>query len=99
MRQVSMVVLAAVVALSAVTSGRSTVTGQQPQAGREHPLLGTWKQVSAKFNGKEFRPPEGTTLLKHVTRSQYMFVDVDKDGQIRDAAGGPYKLTADRYEE
>ena len=99
MRHLPMAVLAALVALTVVTSGGSPLQGQQKEARRENPLLGTWKQVSGKFNGKEFRPPEGTTLPKHVTPAQFMFVDIDKDGVIRDAAGGSYALTASTYAE
>ena len=96
MRQVPTAVLVALVALTAFTSAPH---GQKAEARPKNQLLGTWKQLSGKFNGKVFRPPEGTTLIKHVTPTQFMFVDFDKNGQITDAAGGSYTLTADRYDE
>lgn len=99
MRQNPITVLAALVALVAFASGCSTADVQKNEARSGNELLGTWQQVSGKFNGQEFQPPEGTTLIKHVTASQFMFVDVDKDGQIVDAAGGPYTLSADTYAE
>jgi hypothetical protein len=99
MRQRASAVLVALVGLATVTSGFSITHGQKAEVRPENKLVGTWKQVSGKFNGKEFRPPEGTTLIKHITQTQFMFVDVDRDGRIVDAAGGPYTLTADKYEE
>ncbi len=95
MRQFLIAVLVSLVSLAPVTSGYSTAHGQKV----ENKLVGTWKQVSGKFNGKEFRPPEGTTVIKHVTPTQFMFVDYDKNGQITDAAGGSYTLTANTYQE
>ena len=91
MRQIPMAVLAVLVAIASFTSGCATAAG--PKKAEEKPenkLVGTWKQVSGKFNGKEFRPPEGTTLIKHITTIQFMFVDFEKDGKITDASGGPY---------
>ena len=95
MRQFPIAVLVSLVGLATVTAGYSTAHGQKV----ENKLVGTWKQVSGKFNGKEFRPPEGTTVIKHVTPTQFMFVDYDKNGQITDAAGGSYTLTANTYQE
>jgi len=63
-------------------------------------LVGTWKQVSAKFGGNDFKPEEGTTTLKHVTPTQFMWVTYDKDGKMTRAAGGRYTLKGkDGYEE
>jgi hypothetical protein len=100
MRLMSMAVLVSPVAVAAFTSGSSTADDpKKAEARTENKLVGTWKQVSGKFNGKEFRPPAGTTLIKHVTPTQFMFVDYDKDGKITDAFGGPYTLKGDQYEE
>lgn len=96
MRRVQLAALA-LVALAILGRGDAAAAEKAAVAG--HALLGTWKQVSGRFNGKEFKPPPGTTLLKHVTSTQFMFVDYDKDGRVTDAFGGPYSLVGDRYEE
>ncbi len=81
MRQISMAVLVSLVAVAAYTSGRSTADDQKKaEAMTENKLVGTWKQIKAKFRGNEVKIPEGTTQLKHVTQTHFMFVDFDKDG-------------------
>src|SRR5215475_8392479 len=102
-RQISMAVLISLVAVAAFTSftsGRSTAGDQKKaEVGTENKLLGTWKQVKARFGGNEVKIPEGTTQLKHVTSTHFMFVDFDKDGKFIDAFGGPYTLKGEKYEE
>ncbi len=100
MRQISMAVLVSLVAVAAYTSGRSTADDQKKaEAMTENKLVGTWKQIKAKFRGNEVKIPEGTTQLKHVTQTHFMFVDFDKDGKFIDAFGGPYTLKGEKYEE
>jgi hypothetical protein len=103
MRQISMAVLvslAAVAAFTSFTSGRSTADDQKKsEAMTENKLVGTWKQIKARFGGKEHKIPEGTTQLKHITPAHFMFVDFDKDGKFIDAFGGPYTLKGEKYEE
>src|SRR5215475_4920801 len=103
MRQISMAVLVSLVAVAAFTSftsGRSTADEpKKAEEMTENKLLGTWKQVKAKFRGNEVKIPEGTTQLKHVTPTHFMFVDFDKDGKFIDAFGGPYTLKGVKYEE
>ena len=65
----------------------------------ENKLLGTWKSVSAKFGGQEYKFPEGTTTLKHVTPTQFMWTSYDKDGIMTRAAGGTYTLKGEAYVE
>jgi hypothetical protein len=62
-------------------------------------LIGTWKLVSAKYGGQEFKFEEGVTTLKHVTPSQFMWASYDKNGTVTRAAGGDYTLKGDVYEE
>jgi hypothetical protein len=62
-------------------------------------LVGTWKLVSARYGGRESRFPEGTTLLKHVTPTQFLWVNYDKDGKVFRSAGGSYTLKGDQYAE
>ena len=72
----------------------------EPKGGKAaHPLVGTWKLVSAKYNGREPKFPEGTTTLKHVTGSQFMWVSYDKDGKVFRTAGGTYAVKGEGYEE
>jgi hypothetical protein len=108
-RRISMAVLVSLVAVAALTSftfgtsgasGRSTTAGpKKEKASAENKLVGTWKQVKAKFGGKEATFPEGNTQLKHITSTHFTFVDFDKDGKFIDAFGGPYTLKGERYEE
>jgi hypothetical protein len=99
-RQISMAVLVSLVAVAAFTSGRSTADNpKKAEARTENKLVGTWKQVKAKFGGRESKIPEGTTQLKHITPTHFMFVDFDKDGKFIDAFGGPYTLKGEKYEE
>src|SRR6266851_9782021 len=65
----------------------------------ENKLVGTWKLVSAKYGGKEATFPEGASMLKHVTPTQFMWVTYDKDGTVTLAAGGGYALKGEDYEE
>jgi hypothetical protein len=98
MRQISMAVLVSLVAVAAFTSGRSTAGDQKKAEARtEIKLVGTWKMVKGKFGGKELNIQ--TTQLKHVTPTHFMFVDIDKDGKVFDALGGPYTLKGEKYEE
>jgi hypothetical protein len=64
-----------------------------------HPLVGTWRIVSAKYQDKDVKFPEGTTALKHVTPTQFMWVRCDKDGNVLYGAGGGYTIKGDGYEE
>jgi len=83
-----LLVLAGLTALTAVA--------EEPKA--ENKLVGTWKQVSAIYDGREYKP-EGATTLKHVTPTQFMWASYDKDGVIARAAGGRYTIKGDVYEE
>jgi hypothetical protein len=62
-------------------------------------IVGSWQLVSAKANGKVIDVPAGTTILKHVTPTDFIFVYYDERGLITVAGGGPYKLSGNRYEE
>jgi len=62
-------------------------------------LVGTWKLVSAKYGGQEYKLPEGVTTVKHVTPTQFMWATYDKDGNVTRAAGGDYTLKGEVYVE
>jgi hypothetical protein len=46
----------------------------------DNKLAGTWKLVSAKYGGEEFKFPEWDSMVKHVTATQFMWASYDKDG-------------------
>ncbi|MGC1273225.1 MAG: hypothetical protein WBC44_05920 [Planctomycetaceae bacterium] len=70
----------------------------QPKELRQK-LVGTWKLVSAKYGGAEFQFPEGTTMVKHVTPTHFMWATYGEDGTVSRAAGGSYTLEGDAYKE
>lgn len=83
-------------ALAATRAGGDESKGKaEPQ----NKLVGTWKLVSAKYGGQEFKFPEGTTHIKHVTPTQFMWATYDENGRVMRAAGGRYTLADDVYEE
>lgn len=84
--------LATVGAALATTSGRM-------QAQTPDPVVGTWRLVSAKANGRPLDLPAGTTILKHVTPTDFVFVYYDQQGQVTVVGGGPCRMDGSRYEE
>jgi hypothetical protein len=86
------VMLAAVAVVAAVTA-------DEPRAKTENKLIGTWKSVYAKYDGKEAPRPEGFTVLKHVTPTQFMWAAFDKEGKVVAALGGSYTLKGHDYVE
>ncbi len=90
--------LAMILGLAVTTStARAGEAKGDPQSANK--LVGTWKLVSAKYGGEEHKFDEGTTTVKHVTPSQFMWASYDKDGKVTRAAGGGYTLKGDVYEE
>lgn len=65
----------------------------------DHKLVGSWTMVSAKYGGQEYKFPEGTTTVKHVTPTQFMWASYDADGKVTRTAGGAYTLKGEVYEE
>lgn len=62
-------------------------------------VVGTWKLVSAKANGKAVDIPAGTTVLKLLTPTDFVFVYYTEQGLITVAGGGHYTLDGNRYAE
>ena len=83
----------------AVSTTRMAAARPAPEASLQDRLIGTWKMVSARYGGQEHKFPEGTTTLKHVTPSQFMWASYGADGTVTRAAGGRYTLKGDVYEE
>jgi len=94
--QAAWLVLVCVMVWSAVSAAAAEVKATV-KPGNE--LVGTWKLVSGKYGGEEFKFEEGITTLKHVTPSQFMWASYDKEGKVTRAAGGSYTLKGDMYEE
>jgi len=100
MRQIKMTVLFNLVVAMALTAARSAADEpKKAETKPENKLIGTWKLVSAKYDGKEIKFPEGFTRLKHVTPTQFMWAAYDNDGKVTAALGGPYTLKGAKYEE
>jgi hypothetical protein len=89
----------ALVLALAVTAATARAEEPKGDAKADNKLIGTWKLVSAKYGGNEFKFPEGTTMLKHVTPTQFMWATYDKDGTVTRAAGGGYTLKGEDYAE
>jgi hypothetical protein len=90
--------LAVVIAL-VVTAAAAWAADPKGDAKSDNQLVGTWKLISAKYGGQEVKFPEGTTMLKHVTPTQFMWANYDTDGKVTRAAGGGYTLKGEVYEE
>lgn len=90
--------LAVIIALT-VTAATARSDEPKGDAKSDNKLVGTWKMVSAKYGGQESKLPEGVTMVKHVTATQFMWASYDKDGKVTRAAGGDYTLKGEVYEE
>lgn len=83
----------------AVAAPAARADEPKPAPKPEHQLVGTWKMVSAKYGGQERKFPDGFTMVKHVTPTQFMWATYDADGKVMRAAGGGYTLKGEAYEE
>lgn len=86
-----------VAALAAATT--AWADDPKGEAKADNKLVGTWKRISAKYDGQESTLPEGFTQLKHVTPTQFMWALYDKDGKVVAALGGTYTAKGDEYIE
>ena len=99
MRKITMTALLSLVAAIALTSARSVADDAKAEAKPGNKLVGTWKLVSAKYGGKEVKFPEGSTRIKHITPTQFIWVHSDKDGKVGGGWGGAYTLKGEQYIE
>ena len=58
--------------LIALTTRLAAGNPPEPHPSLQDKLVGSWKLVSAKYGGKEYTYPEGTTMVVHLTRNQFM---------------------------
>jgi len=98
MRQLKRSLILLAVALT-VAAAYSAADDPKKDSALQEKLVGSWTLVSAKYNGQTFNFPEGSTHIKHVTPTQFMWATYTKDGKINRAAGGSYTLKDDLYEE
>jgi hypothetical protein len=89
----------AVLVAVAVTAAAAPADDSQKGAAADNKLIGTWKLVSAKYDGQEAKSAEGYTKLKHVTPAQFMWALYDGEGKVTSALGGSYTLKGDEYVE
>ena len=66
---------------------------------QELQIIGTWKFVSGKYNGKDGNLAGANIMLKHVTPEQTLWVIYDKQGRVVEVAGGSYKLNGNEFIE
>jgi hypothetical protein len=99
MRQIAIMLLASGIAAAYSDTISAADEPTKAEAKPDNELVGTWKLVSAKYNGQENKLPDGLTMLKHVTPVQFMWAIYDKDGKVESALGGPYTLNGDKYDE
>ena len=63
-------------------------------------LIGTWKLVSAKYDGQVSDLTESGTTLKHITPGNFIWVSYDsKSKKVTRTAGGTCTLDGEKYEE
>ena len=90
-----LVALGMATAFTTVSSAAAPHTGA-PATGRA--LIGTWRMVKATFNGQSLPIPADRRLIKLHTASNYVFIDANADGSVRDLIGGTYTLTNGKYQ-
>src|SRR5947209_4910456 len=86
-----------VAVLAAATAARAD--DPKGEAKTDDKLVGTWKRVSAKYDGRESALPAGFTQLKHVTPGHFMWALYGEDGKVVAALGGTYTAKGEEYVE
>jgi hypothetical protein len=70
-----------------------------PSSSTPHPLVGTWRVVSAKYGGQDVPRRAGYVTVKHVTPTQFMWASYGPDGKVTRAVGGSYTVKGAEYVE
>ena len=98
MRRFGILLLPLLVGFALAASG---ATSDEPKGKAElqDKLVGSWTLVSARYGGREYSFPQGTTHIKHVTPTHFMWATYGADGKVTRAAGGRYTLDGDAYRE
>jgi hypothetical protein len=90
---------AVVALLVAATAALAPAVDAAAEFKNESQLVGTWKLSSAKYGGQAHEFPEGQTMLKHVTPTQFTWLTYDEGGAVTRTAGGPYVIKGEEYVE
>jgi hypothetical protein len=98
MRTLALRHLAPIIAISIILTS-AVADEPKDKANSENKLVGTWKLLTAKYGGQEFNFPEGTTMVKHVTPTHFMWATYGKDGTVTRSIGGAYTIKGETYEE
>src|SRR5437879_6597293 len=96
---ITRVVFLAVAVSFGVAATHAVAEEPKSEAKADNKLVGTWKLVSAKYSGTEAKFPVRTTMVKHVTLTQFMWATYNQDGKVTRAAGGRYTLQGEDYAE
>ncbi len=81
-------------------SGGAGVEGLPTENGAAEKVIGTWKLVSAKYDGEESDVTKSGTTLKHVTPGNFIWVTYDSESkEVTRSAGGTFTLDGEKYEE
>ena len=98
MSMTRIVFLAVLVSLAAAAT---SAVAEKPKSDvkSSNKLVGTWKLISAKYGETEQKFPEGVTMVKHVTPTQFMWAIYGEDGKVVAALGGSHSLKGDEYVE
>jgi hypothetical protein len=99
MRQSMMMAILALIAGVAFQSVSSANEPKKPEAKPENKLVGTWQLVSAKYDGKDVKFPEGSLRLKHVTPTHFIWTNQNADGIVDTTLGGRCTVQGNKYEE
>ena len=91
--------LTSLIAVWALTLAIVSADEKDKKADTRDRLVGTWKMVSAKYGGQEVTFPEGSTHMKHITPTHFMWATFDGDGTVSRSCGGTYTLHDDAYVE
>jgi hypothetical protein len=83
----------------AAVAAVAAVPADEPRTDASNKLVGTWKAVSAKYDGKDVERSDKYTQLKHVTPTQFMWATFDNEGKVLAALGGSYTLKGHDYVE
>jgi hypothetical protein len=84
-----------------VLAASTTVWADDPkgESKTDSKLVGTWKRISAKYDGQESTLPDGVTQVKHVTPTHFMWAIYGEDGKLLAALGGTYTAKGEEYIE
>lgn len=100
MRHITMMLLLALAVAVALVPALSA--GDDPNKADGQPaitLVGAWKRISARYDGKETKLTKCETVLKQVTSTHFLWARYGEDSKVTHALGGPCTFKGDKYVE